>query len=138
MSEKEYIVTLNKGVDYVQFNQDMIASTGEGAIPERSVDVANARPGSLRNTHYALTDDEVSALKNDPRVLDVAVPPDPNPDIEIGIQASENVTFYKGTDDSGQYYDWGKHRQHITEQTSAWYPNLSGTKSQPTLRSRSM
>ena len=26
MSEKEYIVSLNKDVDYDQFNQDMIAS----------------------------------------------------------------------------------------------------------------
>ena len=34
MSEKEYIVTPNKGVDYAQFNQDMIASTGAGDIPE--------------------------------------------------------------------------------------------------------
>ena len=74
MSEKEYIVTLNKGVDYAQFNQDMIASTGAGDIPNRTVDVANARPGSQRNTHYALTDEEALALKNDSRVLDVAIP----------------------------------------------------------------
>ena len=26
MSEREYIVTLNKGVDYAQFNQEMIAA----------------------------------------------------------------------------------------------------------------
>lgn len=127
MSEKEYIVTLNKGVDYDQFNQDMIASTGSGAIPNRSVNVADARPGSLRNTHYSLTEAEVTALKNDSRVLDVDIPPEQNSDIEIGIQARESVTFYKGTSDSGQYYDWGKHRHNITEETSAWYPSLSGS-----------
>lgn len=127
MSEREYIVTLNKGVDYDQFNQDMIKSTGSGAIPNRSVDVADARPGSLRNTHYALSADEVAALKNDSRVLDIAIPPDQDSELEIGNNASESVTFYKGTSDSGQYYDWGKHRHQIKEETSAWYPSLSGT-----------
>ena len=29
---------------------------------------------SQRNTHYALTDEEALALKNDSRVLDVAIP----------------------------------------------------------------
>ena len=127
MSEREYIVTLNKGVDYTQFNQEMIASTGAGNIPNRTVDVANARPGSQRNTHYAITDAEADILKNDSRVLDVAIPPDQDSNLEIGYNASENVTFYKGTSDSGQYYDWGKHRHNITEETVAWYPSLSGT-----------
>jgi hypothetical protein len=58
MSEKEYIVSLNQGVDYTAFNLEMIASTGAGDIPSRSVTVANARLGSQRNTHYSLTDDE--------------------------------------------------------------------------------
>ena len=54
MSEKEYVVTLNKGVDYAQFNQEMIASTGAGDIPNRTVDVADARQLSTRNTHLSL------------------------------------------------------------------------------------
>ena len=33
MSEKEYIVSLNRGVDYAAFNQEMIAATGAGAPP---------------------------------------------------------------------------------------------------------
>ncbi len=127
MSEKEYIVTLNKGVDYAQFNQDMIASTGAGDIPNRTVDIADARPGSQRNTHYALTDEEALALKNDSRVLDVAIPPDQDDSLEIGTTARESVTFYKGTSDSGQYYDWGKHRHNITEEKLAWYPSLVGS-----------
>ena len=65
MSEKEYVVTLNKGVDYAQFNQEMIASTGAGNIPDRTVDVADARALSTRNTHYALTDAEAESLRND-------------------------------------------------------------------------
>ena len=65
MSEREYIVTLNKGVDYAQFNQEMISSTGAGEIPNRTVDVADARPKSTRNTHYALTEAEAIKLRND-------------------------------------------------------------------------
>jgi len=52
MSEKEYVVTLNKGTDYAQFNQEMIASTGAGDIPDRTVDVADAREKSTRNSGY--------------------------------------------------------------------------------------
>ena len=52
MSEKEYIVSLNRGVNYAAFNQEMIASTGAGDIPGRSVDIADARVSiydALRN-----------------------------------------------------------------------------------------
>ena len=127
MSEKEYIVSLAKNVDYDQFNQDMIASTGAGAIPGRSVDVANARPGSKRNTHYALTEEEVVALRNDSRVLDVALPPDQDDSLEIGVNARYSGIFYKGTDDGGEYIDWGKRRHSIQEETTIWYPQLSGS-----------
>ena len=126
MSEKEYIVTLNKGVDYAQFNQDMIASTGAGDIPNRTVDVANARPGSQRNTHYALTDAEALALKNDSRVLDVAIPPDQDDNLEIGTTASLNGTFYKSTSDSGEYFDWGKRRHSVETETETWASTLVG------------
>jgi len=127
MSEKEYIVTLNKGVDYAQFNQEMIASTGGGDIPNRTVDVADARPGSARNTHYALTQDEVTALKNDPRVLDIEIPPDQDDSLEIGITTRTDATFYKGTSDSGQYVDWGKRRHSIQQETATWSTSLSGS-----------
>ena len=90
MAEREYIVSLNKGVDYEQFNQEMIASTGAGDIPGRSVDVANARPASQRNTHYSLTDEEAAALRNDPRVYAVEIPPEQRDDIQIGIRAVQS------------------------------------------------
>ena len=50
MSEQEYVVTLNEGVDYDAFNAEMIDETGTGDIPNKSVPVANARPGSKRMT----------------------------------------------------------------------------------------
>ena len=95
MSEKEYIVILHKNVDFEQFNQDMIASTGSGAIPNRSVDVANARPGSQRMTHYSLTDEEAVELKSHPSVLDVHIPPENNPKLEISLLGERAGEFKK-------------------------------------------
>lgn len=126
MSEKEYIVTLKKGVDYEQFNQDMIASTGAGDIPNRTVGIADPRPGSQRNTHYALTDAEADALKNDPRVLDVAIPPDQDENLEIGLNAVDNTLFYKGTGEGGKYLDWGKRRHCIATEDITWGGTLAG------------
>ena len=125
MAEKEYVVTLKKGVDYDAFNEEMIATTGGGNIPNRSVDVANARPGSLRNTHYSLTDEEADLLRNDSRVVDVDLPPEQNPNIEIGLNASVNHPFYKGTSESGKWIDWGKRRHSITTESESWATTLS-------------
>ena len=119
MSEKEYIVTLKEGVDYDAFNREMIAETGAGDIPGRTVTIADARLGSQRNTHYMLTTDEVDTLKNDSRVLDVDLPPDQNPNIEIGIQSVQTANFNKSSADSGNYRDWGKIRHSFFEQQYA-------------------
>ena len=127
MSEREYIVTLNKGVDYDTFNQEMIANTGSGDIPSRSVDITDARPGSQRNTHYSLTDAEASELKNDIRVLDVAIPPDQDDNLEISLNTTVNGIFYKGSTESGEYIDWGKRRHSITTENTIWGSSLPGS-----------
>ena len=108
--EKEYIVILNPDIDFDQFNQEMISNTGAGVIPDRTVDVANPRPGSQRSTHYSLTDEEAEQLKNDPRVRDVEIPPDQRDDIEIGLFASQSGDFTKTTSDSGSQLNWGMRR----------------------------
>lgn len=108
--EKEYIVILNPDIDFDQFNQEMISSTGAGVIPNRTVDIANPRPGSQRSTHYSLTDAEAEQLKNDPRVRDVEIPPDQRDDIEIGLFASQSGLFSKTTSDSGSHLNWGMRR----------------------------
>lgn len=115
MGEREYIVTLNKGVDYAQFNQEMIASTGAGDIPNRTVDVADAREKSTRNTHYALTDAEAQALRQDARVTDVQLRPDLRDDIEIGLTATQVRDFSKSIAESGNRTDWGKIRHSFVE-----------------------
>ena len=107
MAEKEYIVTLKKGVDADKFNSEMTASSGTGNIPNRTVDVANARTKSIRNTHYGLEDSEAQDLKNDPRVEDVEVPPDKIPDVVIGHDATRSGTYNKTTSSSGTFQNWG-------------------------------
>lgn len=130
MAEKEYIVSLAKGVDYDQFNQDMIASTGAGDIPNRAVDVANARPGSQRNTHYSLTDDEAAALRNDPRVIGVEIPPEQRDDIEIGLNAIQSGSWEKSTTaGSSSDLPWGLLRGAIRE--DAWNQATSITRDLP-------
>jgi len=112
MSEKEYIVSLNKGVDYAAFNAEMIASTGAGAIPERDVTVANARPASQRNTHYSLTDAEAENLKTDSRVYGVTLLPELDPNIGIGFDAVQTGDFSKTTLDRGEFLNWGMRRMN--------------------------
>ena len=74
LMEREYAVTVHAGVDLDQFDAEMVASTGAGAIPNRTVDVADPRTINTRTTHYALTEEEVATLMNDPRVLDIEIP----------------------------------------------------------------
>ena len=131
MSEKEYVVTLNKGVDYAQFNQEMIASTGAGDIPNRTVDVADARALSTRNTHYALTDAEAESLRNDARVTDVQLRPQDRDDIEIGYDAVQTANFNKSTSDSGDYRDWGKITHSFKENKYGTSTSLGGDFSRP-------
>ena len=65
MSEREYIVSLKRGVDAASFAAEMTQTKGDETIPNRSVDVVNTRDASVRNTHYALSEAEVEKLKND-------------------------------------------------------------------------
>ena len=110
MSEREYIVSLNKGVDYAAFNQEMIAATGSGNIPGRTVDVANHRHASQRNTHYMLTGSEAESLKNDGRVYGVTLKDDPS--ISIGVNAVQTGDFSKTTLDRGNFLNWGMRRMN--------------------------
>jgi subtilisin family serine protease len=125
-AEKEYIVSLKKGVDYTQFNQEMIASTGAGDIPDRTVDVANPRLASQRNTHYALTEDEATTLRSDSRVIDVEIPPEDRDDIDIGLHNRQSGDFTKTSSDSGDYLNWGMRRCIDTTNAYGTNSNVSG------------
>lgn len=112
--EKEYIVIVNKGVDLEQFDSELAASTGNDKIPNRSVDVANPRPGSKRMTHWMLTDDEANNLKKDPRVLNVEIPPKMRTDISIGLNATQEFNFNKITEANNTTANWGLTRVNST------------------------
>jgi subtilisin family serine protease len=123
VSEKEYIVSLHRGVDAEQFNQDMVISTGAGSIPNRTVDVSNARPGSYRITHYALTDAEATELKNDSRVVAVEVNPEDRDDLIITHKKIQETVFDKTTSDAGAFVNWGLRR--INDATNLYSGNTA-------------
>ena len=79
---KEYIVSLNKGVDYDAFWNE-IENDGSGStyIPYRPVDILNVRPLTQRACNYALTDEEAEKLRNDDRVSSVEIPPNQRDDV---------------------------------------------------------
>jgi len=95
VAEQEYIVILNKGENCEAFRTEMIANTGESPVPNRTVECVNTRPGSHRMAHYNLTDEEAAALRSDPRVYDVHIPPENNPNLVIGHKATQSGTFRK-------------------------------------------
>jgi len=136
MSEREYIVILNRGVDYDAFwDQIENASEDDGFVPTRRVDILNSRPGSLRSCHYKLSDDEANVLRNDPRVYGVEIPPDQRDDIDMGFDAVQTGNFTKTTSDSGDFVNWGLRRcisesnpygSATTENTGEYSYNLNG------------
>ena len=115
--EKEYVVIVKKGIDLEAFDAELAASTGEGPIPNRAVDVANPRFGSRRMTHWMLTDQEANDLKADPRVYAVEIPPDQRDDIQIGLHATQSGSFYRGFNNNTDV-NWGLRR--MIEETNTW------------------
>jgi len=110
--EKEYVIGLNRGVDTVQFWKDVETITTLDNIPNRAIEVANARSGSNRLTHYYLTDEESELIRQDERVYVVEIPPDQRDDIQIGLNAiqpsgsNNNFTKYS-TNGVGNVKNWG-------------------------------
>jgi len=105
--EREYIVSLQEGVDYDQFWHEMETATWSVAhVPDRTVDIINERPGSLRSCHYSLTDAEADALRRNPRVYSVEIPPDQRDDISIGFSAVQFNNYTKTTSSSGNFVNW--------------------------------
>ena len=107
MSEKEYTVVVHAGVDLKQVEAELTASTGSGPIPNRSVDIANPRPGSRRQTHFALTDAEAKELSKDSRIMAVEIPPQQRDDIQIGLHATQVSEFTKPGVLTSNLVNWG-------------------------------
>lgn len=109
--EREYIVVLNKDIDYDEFWDEIEnASSSDGFVPSRRVDIVNARPGSLRSCHYALTDQEAELLRQDSRVFAVEIPPQQRDDIQIGKKTTQVGDFTKTELSTGSIVNWGLRR----------------------------
>lgn len=113
---REYIVSLNKDVDYDTFwNEIESGSNTDGFVPSRRVEIVNNRECSLRSCHYALTDEEASLLRNDPRVYSVEIPPEQRTDIQLGFRAVQLGNFNKTTSSSGNFNNWGLIRHSFND-----------------------
>ena len=126
---KVYNVALNDGVDYDAFwNEIETDGSGSTYVPNRSVDIANSRPSSLRQCWYNLTDIEAEKLRNDARVYCVEIPPEHRSDIKIAPNASQTGLYYKGPNtganpDNNQGINWGLFRLNSETNNT---PNSSG------------
>jgi subtilisin family serine protease len=134
METKEYIVILEKGIDYDQVWSDIENPTsGLPHIPDRVVSILNNRDVQPQMCHYALTDDEAEQLKQDTRVLTVERPPEqiglfPVPPTTFG-PSTANVTFtipsYNNA--AGNNVNWSLIRNSYANNA---YGNLTTTSSE--------
>ena len=123
---KEYIVSLNRDVDYDEFwNQIETSSSGLPFIPDRAVVVHNNRDASLRSCHYLITDEEAEILRNDSRVYSVEIPPDQRTDIQIRLNATQSGNFVKPASSTGNHINWGLVRS--SNRTNVYGSNLFPT-----------
>ena len=80
---KEFIVVAKSEADIDSVHSELTRDTStdssvdSNVVPDRPVDVANARLGNPRITHYYLTGDEAEKLAHDPRLEAVHLPPNP-------------------------------------------------------------
>ena len=80
---KEFIVVAKSEADIDSIHSELTrdtttdSSVDSNVVPDRVVDVANARLGNPRITHYYLSDNEAEKLACDPRLEAVHLPPNP-------------------------------------------------------------
>ena len=116
MSTKRYIVALDKGVDYNTFWSEIEnASPEDGFVPSRRVDIVNNRSAYVRLCEYALTDEEATTLRKDPRVLSVERPVKDLPFVKIVDNAVTQNNNFSITSLSDQpNVNWGLIRHSMT------------------------
>ena len=114
METRQYIVALNKGVDYEQFWSEIESPTnGLTHIPDRSVNIVDNQDAFTRICEYALTDAEAEQLKQDPRVAGVDIPAEFRDDVEVVLGSIESQNFTKPTgtqtpiSSGGNNVNWG-------------------------------
>lgn len=107
MSEqKEYVVTLKNKDDLDEFYDDMETPGGNLYIPDRMVEVANRRVVS-RNTHYMLTEEEATEVRNDPRVESVSLTPEEMGMVVTRFYTQTSSNFDKSSTEDVNDINWG-------------------------------
>lgn len=108
METKEYIVILERGIDYNQFWQEMETSGATSSyVPNRAVTIVDEREAMDRMCVYALSDSEAETLRNDPRVKAVDIPLDNRNDWVIVPTATQDANFNKPSTAAGTNKNWG-------------------------------
>ena len=122
MSEKNYIIAMEKGQSKDLLKDELTAETGNDYVPARSVDIVDARSGSKRHFNMALTDEEAETLKSDPRVNSVHTPIEWNDDM-LDFEYNKRYNWARYSSSTSQN-NWGLLR-HI-EETNGWGSGTTG------------
>lgn len=109
---REYNVIVHKGVDLTELERELTTEFGSDTVPSRLVDVVDPRPGSTRITSFNLTQAEAEQLRNDPRIVDVEIPPLQQPGMGVGRHTvtTQTANFQRGGTASDDLVNWGLRR----------------------------
>lgn len=124
---REYVVTLHNREDLEEFYHDMETPGGNLYIPDRTVDLAERRPIS-RNTHYMLSNEEASQLRDDPRVLAVELHPKYLPVKIRPCYIQTETGFGKNATNTQSHKNWGLLRCVNGTQITNWGTNHSSVR----------
>ena len=119
---KEYVVTLRSHDELEDFYNDMETPGGSITIPNRSCDCSLRRAIS-RNTHYMLTEEEASQVKEDPRVLDVISKDELDSIVTQPRYSQTSSNWSKSSTPVNNHVNWGLLRCVNGEQISGWGSN---------------
>lgn len=126
MSQKEYIIAVEKGQSKDLLKDELTADAGNDYVPARSVDLTNPRNSSTRHFVMALTDEEAITLREDPRVNSVYEPITWDDDmLDFEVNNRSNWPRYNV---STSQNNWGLLR-HI-EATNGWGSSVTDQRSE--------
>lgn len=123
MSEKSHIIAMKKGQSKDQLYDELTRDTSSDSsvnsdvVPDRIVDTVLPRPGSKRHFEMALTDEEASKLRDDPRVNSVATPIEWDDEM-LDFEKNPRTSWARDSTSISGRNNWGLLR-HI-EETNGW------------------
>ncbi len=135
---KEYVVTVHDpdSWDNGLWDQLTINGLGDNFVPTRDVTVVNERPFNEFCAHFLLTDSEANLLRQDPRILDVELSAEKNPNVSKGFHAQRPLREYnKGNTTTSDMKNWALPRCtsptnnfiNTSSVLEPYYYNLDGT-----------